>query len=68
MPELTQLIYALLLATAGLALITGRHRITEFRNRHALEARARWGTAEPQRYLIFGALFILLAIASLLWP
>lgn len=60
-----KLAYAIVLAVAGLVLITGRNRITEFRNRRALEERDKWGQAEPRRYLIFGIVFILLAIASL---
>lgn len=63
--EPLRLIYAIVLAVAGLLLVTGRNRITEFRNRHALDDRDKWGKAEPRRYLIFGIAFILLAILSL---
>lgn len=65
--EYTRLFYAIVLAVAGLTLITARNRIAEFRNRHAVGQRDQWGIAEPRRYLVFGLLFLFLAVASLIW-
>jgi hypothetical protein len=62
--EHARLIYAIVLAVIGLTLVTARNTIAKVRNRHSA---GRWGAAEPRRYLIFGVLFIFLAIASLVW-
>jgi energy-converting hydrogenase Eha subunit H len=61
---MANLIYSLTLVIAGLILITFSARIADRRNRLADPEKDRLGEATPRRYILFGALLLILGLAG----